>query len=73
IAARSVPTSNVPACGVLAGSIDSAGFGDPAASESVPAIFTPDHAAVSPLPLGRSLGSSKHSTRFPSPSDLGNH
>nr|GEY61505.1 putative ribonuclease H-like domain-containing protein [Tanacetum cinerariifolium] len=50
VPARSVPTSNVPAGGVLAGSIDSAGFGDPAASESVPVVFTPDHAAVSPLP-----------------------
>nr|GFA64797.1 hypothetical protein [Tanacetum cinerariifolium] len=50
VLARSVPTSNVPAGGVLVGSIDSAGFGDPAASESVLAVFTPDHAAVSPLP-----------------------
>nr|GEY91669.1 hypothetical protein [Tanacetum cinerariifolium] len=64
---------SIPAGGVLAGSIDSAGFGDPASSESVPAVFTPDHAAVSPLPPGHSLGSSEHSTRFPSPSDLGNH
>nr|GFC22032.1 hypothetical protein [Tanacetum cinerariifolium] len=36
--------------GVLAGSIDFAEFGDPAASESVPAIFTTDPAAISPLP-----------------------
>nr|GFA54980.1 retrovirus-related Pol polyprotein from transposon TNT 1-94 [Tanacetum cinerariifolium] len=54
-------------------SIDSAGFGDPAASESVPAVFNPDHAANSTLPLGHSLGSSEHSTRFPSPSNLGNN
>nr|GFC55423.1 hypothetical protein [Tanacetum cinerariifolium] len=73
VPARSVPTSNVPAGGVLVGSIDSAGFGDPAASESVPAVFNPDHAADSTLPLVHSLGSSEHSTRFPSPSDLGNH
>nr|GFD11503.1 Gag-Pol polyprotein [Tanacetum cinerariifolium] len=38
-----------------------------------PAIFTPDHAAVSLLPPGHSLGSSEHSTRFPSPSNLRNH
>nr|GFD58655.1 hypothetical protein [Tanacetum cinerariifolium] len=47
-----IPTSNVPAGGVLAGSIDSSGFGDLAASESVPAVFNPDHAADSTLPLG---------------------
>nr|GEY15800.1 putative ribonuclease H-like domain-containing protein [Tanacetum cinerariifolium] len=70
---RSVPTCNVPAGAVLAGSIDSAGFGDPAASESVLVVFNPDHGADSPLPSGHSLGSSEHSTRFPSPSDLGNH
>nr|GFA19805.1 hypothetical protein [Tanacetum cinerariifolium] len=73
IPTSTVPTSNVPAGGVVAGSIDSAGFGDPAASESVPAVFNPDHAADSTLPLGHSLGSSEHSTRFPSPSDLGNN
>nr|GEU49952.1 hypothetical protein [Tanacetum cinerariifolium] len=73
VPASHVPTSSIPAGGVLAGSIDSAGFGDPAASESVPAIFTTDHAAVSPLPPGHSLGSSEHSTRFSSLSDLENH
>nr|GFC98894.1 retrovirus-related Pol polyprotein from transposon TNT 1-94 [Tanacetum cinerariifolium] len=46
VPAHNVPTSNVSAGGVFAGGIDSAGFGDPAASESVPAVFTPDHAAV---------------------------
>nr|GEV66805.1 reverse transcriptase domain-containing protein [Tanacetum cinerariifolium] len=50
VPARSVSTSNVPASGALAGSIDSSGFGDPAASESVPAIFNPDHATDSTLP-----------------------
>nr|GEZ56102.1 ribonuclease H-like domain-containing protein [Tanacetum cinerariifolium] len=73
VPASSVPSRNVPTGGVLSGSIDSAGFGDPAASESVPAIFTPDHATNSTLPPGHSLGSSEHSTRFPSSSDLGNH
>nr|GFB00944.1 hypothetical protein [Tanacetum cinerariifolium] len=68
VPARSIPTSNVPA-----GSIDSAGFGDPAASESIPTVFNPDHAVDSPLPSGYSLGSSEHSTRFLSSSDLGNH
>nr|GFC63474.1 hypothetical protein [Tanacetum cinerariifolium] len=69
----SVPAGNVPTGGVLAGSVDSAGFSNPATSESVPVVFNPDHADNSTLPLGYSLGSSKHSTRFPSPSDLGNH
>nr|GEV52637.1 putative ribonuclease H-like domain-containing protein [Tanacetum cinerariifolium] len=52
-----VPTSNVPAGGVLARSIDSAGFGDPAASESILAMFNPDHAVDSTLPHDHSLGS----------------
>nr|GFD26484.1 hypothetical protein [Tanacetum cinerariifolium] len=52
---------------------DFVGCGDPAASESVSAVFTTNHAAVSPFPPGHSLGSSEHSIRFPSPSDLGHH
>nr|GEV65140.1 putative ribonuclease H-like domain-containing protein [Tanacetum cinerariifolium] len=55
VPARSVSTSNVPASGALAGSIDSSGFGDPAASESVPAIFNPDHATDSTLPPASSV------------------
>nr|GEW86854.1 hypothetical protein [Tanacetum cinerariifolium] len=62
------PTSSIPA-----GSIDSAEFGVPAASGSAHAVFTNDPAATSPLPPGHSLGSCKHTTRFPSLSDLGNH
>nr|GEV72089.1 ribonuclease H-like domain-containing protein [Tanacetum cinerariifolium] len=73
VPAGSVPASSVPTGGVLAGSIVSAGFGDPAASTSVPAILTTAPAATSPLPPGHSLGSCEHSTRFPSPSDFGNH
>nr|GFB41687.1 putative ribonuclease H-like domain-containing protein [Tanacetum cinerariifolium] len=73
VPAGSLPASSVPAGGVIAGSIDSAEFGVPAASESVPAVFTNDPAASSPLPPGHSLGSCKHTTRFPSPSDLGNY
>nr|GEY43933.1 putative ribonuclease H-like domain-containing protein [Tanacetum cinerariifolium] len=69
----SVPGSSVPAGGVLAGSIVSAKFSDPAASESVPALFSNAPAATSPLPHGHSLGSCEHTTRFPFPSDLGNH
>nr|GEU44226.1 hypothetical protein [Tanacetum cinerariifolium] len=73
VPASNDPASSVPAGGVLAGSADSAGFGDPAASESVLAVFNLDLADNSTLPHGHSLGSSEHSTRFPSPSDLGNH
>nr|GEW63511.1 transposon Ty3-G Gag-Pol polyprotein [Tanacetum cinerariifolium] len=73
IPAGSVTASSVPAGGVLVGSVDSAGFGDPAISECVPADFNPDHADNSTLPPGHSLGSREHSTRFPSPSDLGNY
>nr|GEV84166.1 copia protein [Tanacetum cinerariifolium] len=78
LSAGSVPASYVPACrisavGVLTGSVDSTGFGDPAVSNSVPADRHSDHAASCTLPHGHSLGSSEHSTRFPFPSDLGNH
>nr|GEW26675.1 hypothetical protein [Tanacetum cinerariifolium] len=73
VPAGSVPAGSVPAGGVLAGSVNSAGFGDPATSESVPAVFNPNHADNSTLPLGHSLGSSEHTTSFPSLSDLGNH
>nr|GFD16601.1 copia protein [Tanacetum cinerariifolium] len=50
VPASHVPASSIPAGGVLAGSIDSVGFGDPAASESVPVVFTTDHADTSLLP-----------------------
>nr|GEY11454.1 hypothetical protein [Tanacetum cinerariifolium] len=73
VLAGSLPASSVHAGGVIAGSIDSAEFGVPAASKSVPAVFTNDPAATSPLPPGHSLGSCEHTLRFPSPSDLGNH
>nr|GEW74782.1 retrovirus-related Pol polyprotein from transposon TNT 1-94 [Tanacetum cinerariifolium] len=73
VPAGSLPASSVFASGVLAGSIDSAEFGVSAASESIPTVFTNDPAATSPLPPGHLLGSCKHTTRFPSPTDLGNH
>nr|GEW09840.1 hypothetical protein [Tanacetum cinerariifolium] len=73
VPAGSLPASRVPAGGVLAGSIDSTEFGVPAANESVPAVFTNDPTDTSLLPPSHSLGSCEHTTRFPSPSDLGNH
>nr|GFC62760.1 hypothetical protein [Tanacetum cinerariifolium] len=71
-----VPARSVPAGGVLAGSLvstDSGASSVPAASVLVPAVVSTDSAATSPLPLVYSLGSCAHTTRFPSPSDLGNH
>ncbi|GJT40584.1 putative ribonuclease H-like domain-containing protein [Tanacetum coccineum] len=73
----------VPAASISAGSIDpaasiSAGSIDPAASisagsaEPFPTVIKPVHADEPSLPPGHSLGSSEHSTRFPSPSDLAN-
>ncbi|GJX29306.1 putative ribonuclease H-like domain-containing protein [Tanacetum coccineum] len=38
----------------------------------VPAIVNPVHTAEPSLPPGHSLGSSEHSSRYPSPSDLAN-
>nr|GEY48923.1 hypothetical protein [Tanacetum cinerariifolium] len=72
----SIPARSVPTGGVLAGSLvstDSAASSIPAASVFVPAVVLTDSAANSPLPLIYSLGSCAHPTRFPSPSDLGNH
>nr|GFA82260.1 copia protein [Tanacetum cinerariifolium] len=56
-----VPADSVPASGVIAGSVPAS------------AVLTTAPAAASPLPPGHSLGSCVHTTRFPSPSDLGNH
>ncbi|GKE94451.1 putative ribonuclease H-like domain-containing protein, partial [Tanacetum coccineum] len=82
-AARIPAGSIVPAASIPAGSIDlaasiSAGSIDPAASisarsaEPFPTDIEPVHANDTSLPPGHSLGSSEHSTRFPSPSDLAN-
>ncbi|GKC36723.1 putative ribonuclease H-like domain-containing protein, partial [Tanacetum coccineum] len=79
-----VPAGSIdPAASISAGSIDpaasiSAGSIDPAASistgtaEPFPTFIEPVHADETSLPPGHSLGSSEHSTRFPSPSDLAN-
>ncbi|GJW73002.1 ribonuclease H-like domain-containing protein [Tanacetum coccineum] len=57
---------------VPAGKIDSAaGVFDGPTETSTP-VFTPIHIAVTSLPPGHLLGSSKHSTIYPSPSDLTN-
>nr|GEW55816.1 putative ribonuclease H-like domain-containing protein [Tanacetum cinerariifolium] len=80
-----VPTGSVPASGVFAGSLLAcivSASGVPAGSvpaSGVPAVnlfllfFPNDPATTSPLPPVHSLGSYEHTTRFPSPSDHGNH
>ncbi|GJU21102.1 putative ribonuclease H-like domain-containing protein, partial [Tanacetum coccineum] len=57
---------------VPAGKIDSAaGVSDGPTETSTP-VFKPVHTDATSLPPGHSLGSSEHSTRYPSPSDLAN-
>nr|GEY46283.1 putative ribonuclease H-like domain-containing protein [Tanacetum cinerariifolium] len=76
VSAGSIPARSVPAGGVLAGSLvstDSAASNVPAARVFVPAVVPTDSAANSLLPSVHSLGSCAHTTRFPFPSDLGNH
>nr|GEY59245.1 hypothetical protein [Tanacetum cinerariifolium] len=76
VPASSFPASSVPADEVLAGSLvstDSAASNVHAASVFVPVVVPTDYAANSSLPPGHSLGSCAHTTRFPSPFDLGNH
>ncbi|GJT27965.1 putative ribonuclease H-like domain-containing protein [Tanacetum coccineum] len=82
--AASIPAGSLdPAASISAGSIDpaassSAGSIDPAASisagsaEPFSTVIEPVHADETSLPPGHSLGSSEHSIRFPSPSDLAN-
>ncbi|GJQ90365.1 hypothetical protein Tco_0001504 [Tanacetum coccineum] len=41
-------------------------------TESSTLVFTPVHTDATSLPPGHSLGSSEHSSRYPSPSDLAN-
>ncbi|GJT02992.1 putative ribonuclease H-like domain-containing protein [Tanacetum coccineum] len=45
---------------------------DTAEKYAFPTVIEPVHANETSLPPGHSLGSSEHSTRFPSPSDLAN-
>ncbi|GJT24210.1 putative ribonuclease H-like domain-containing protein [Tanacetum coccineum] len=57
---------------VPAGRIDSAAGVSYGPTETSTPVFTPVHTAAPSLPPGHSLGSCKHSTRYPSPSDLTN-
>ncbi|GJU36672.1 putative ribonuclease H-like domain-containing protein [Tanacetum coccineum] len=51
--------------------VTTAGVSDGPTESSTP-VFTPVHTAATSLPPGHSLGSSEHSSRYPSPSDLAN-
>nr|GEU60691.1 ribonuclease H-like domain-containing protein [Tanacetum cinerariifolium] len=65
VPAGSLSISSVPASGVHAGSINSIEFSIPAASESVPAIFTNDPAAISPLPPGNNCQAILQGLEYP--------
>ncbi|GJV27590.1 putative ribonuclease H-like domain-containing protein [Tanacetum coccineum] len=58
--------------GVPAGKIVSAADVSDGHSETSTPVCTPVHTATTSLPPGNSLGSSEHSSRYPSPSDLAN-
>ncbi|GKA14195.1 putative ribonuclease H-like domain-containing protein [Tanacetum coccineum] len=51
--------------------VTTAGVYDGPTESSTP-VFTPVHTDATSLPPGHSLGSSEHSSRYPSPSDLAN-
>ncbi|GJV28184.1 putative ribonuclease H-like domain-containing protein [Tanacetum coccineum] len=51
--------------------VTTAGVSDGPTESSTP-VFTPVHTDATSLPPGHSLGSSEHSSRYPSPSDLAN-
>ncbi|GJU71489.1 putative ribonuclease H-like domain-containing protein [Tanacetum coccineum] len=68
-----VPAGSIdPAASISAGSIDPAASISAGSAEPFPTVIEPVHADETSLPPGHSLGSSEHSTRFPSPSDLAN-
>ncbi|GKD37342.1 putative ribonuclease H-like domain-containing protein, partial [Tanacetum coccineum] len=68
-----VPAGSIdPVASISAGSIDPAASIFAGSAKPFPTIIEPVHADETSLPPGHSLGSSEHSTRFPSPSDLAN-
>ncbi|GJU79375.1 putative ribonuclease H-like domain-containing protein [Tanacetum coccineum] len=68
-----VPAGSIdPAASITAGSIDPTASISTGTHEPFPTVIEPVHADETSLPPGHSLGSSEHSTRFPSPSDLAN-
>ncbi|GJZ47538.1 putative ribonuclease H-like domain-containing protein [Tanacetum coccineum] len=68
-----VPAGSIdPAASISADSIDPAASISAGSAEPFPTVIELVHADETSLPPGHSLGSSEHSTRFPSPSDLAN-
>ncbi|GKA17573.1 putative ribonuclease H-like domain-containing protein [Tanacetum coccineum] len=68
-----VPTGSIdPTASITAGSIDPTASISTGTHDLFPTVIEPVHADETSLPPGHSLGSSEHSTRFPSPSDLEN-
>ncbi|GJW94916.1 putative ribonuclease H-like domain-containing protein [Tanacetum coccineum] len=57
---------------VPAGKVDSAASVTDSPTDPSTPVFNPVHTAEPSLPPGHSLGSSEHSSRYPSPSDLAN-
>ncbi|GJT07639.1 putative ribonuclease H-like domain-containing protein [Tanacetum coccineum] len=57
---------------VPAGKVDTTAGVSVGPTESSTPVFTPVHTDATSLPPGHSLGSSEHSSRYPSPSDLAN-
>ncbi|GJT72970.1 hypothetical protein Tco_1032256 [Tanacetum coccineum] len=68
-----VPAGSIdPAASITTDSIDPTTSISTGTHEPFPTVIEPVHAVETSLPPGHSLGSSEHSTRFPSPSDLAN-
>ncbi|GKG11462.1 hypothetical protein Tco_0342862, partial [Tanacetum coccineum] len=68
-----VPAGNIdPAASITAGSIDPTASISTGTHEASLTVIEPVHADETSLPPGYSLGSSEHSIRFPSPSNLAN-
>ncbi|GJT56059.1 putative ribonuclease H-like domain-containing protein [Tanacetum coccineum] len=71
--AASIPAGSIdPTTSISAGSIDLAASISVGSAKPFPTVIEPVHADETSLPPGYSLGSSEHSIRFPSPSDLAN-
>ncbi|GKB13648.1 putative ribonuclease H-like domain-containing protein, partial [Tanacetum coccineum] len=71
--AASIPAGSIdPAASIPTGSIDPTASISTGTHEPFPTVIEHVYADATSLPPGHSLGSSEHSTRFPSPSDLAN-
>ncbi|GKG12513.1 hypothetical protein Tco_0346750, partial [Tanacetum coccineum] len=73
-AAKQLSQADLAASGnrVPAGKVDTTAGVSHGPTESSTPVFTPVHTDATSLPPGHTLGSSEHSSRYPSPSDLAN-